>query len=64
MKRKLIILILSITAHEQGGYVDAEKIVWRDVCALVALDQIDFAGIVHNHFNEPFAIQYGLEHGA
>jgi hypothetical protein len=38
-------------AHEQGGYVDAEKIVWRDVCALVALDQIDFAGIVHNHFN-------------
>jgi hypothetical protein len=38
-------------AHEQGGYVDAEKILWRDVCALVALDQIDFAGIVHNHFN-------------
>jgi hypothetical protein len=38
-------------AHEQGAYVDAEKIVWRDVCALVALDQIDFAGIVHNHFN-------------
>jgi hypothetical protein len=39
------------TAHEQGGYVDAEKIVWRDACALVALGQIDFAGIVHNHFN-------------
>ncbi len=38
-------------AHDQGGYVDAEKIVWRDVCALVALNQIDFAGIVHNHFN-------------
>jgi len=39
------------TAHDQGGYVDAEKIVWRDTCALVALRQIDFAGIVHNHFN-------------
>jgi hypothetical protein len=38
-------------AHQQGGYVDAEKILWRDVCALVALDEIDFAGIVHNHFN-------------
>jgi hypothetical protein len=38
-------------AHAQGGYVDAEKIVWRDVAALVALNQIDFAGIVHNHFN-------------
>jgi hypothetical protein len=38
-------------AHAQGGYVDAEKIVWRDVAALVALNQIDFAGLVHNHFN-------------
>jgi hypothetical protein len=38
-------------AHAQGGYVDAEKIVWRDVAALVALGQIDFAGLVHNHFN-------------
>ena len=38
-------------AHAQGGYVDAEKIVWRDVAALVALGQIDFAGIVNNHFN-------------
>jgi acetyl esterase/lipase len=38
-------------AHEQGGYVDAEKIVWRDACVLVALGQLDFAGIVHNHFN-------------
>ncbi len=38
-------------AHAQGGWVDAEKIVWRDVVALVALGQIDFAGIVHNHFN-------------
>lgn len=37
-------------AHAQGGYVDAEKIVWRDTAALVALDAIDFAGIVHNHF--------------
>jgi hypothetical protein len=38
-------------AHEQGGYVDAEKILWRDVPALVALGHVDFAGIVHNHFN-------------
>jgi hypothetical protein len=38
-------------AHAQGGWVDAEKIVWRDVVALVALGHIDFAGIVYNHFN-------------
>ncbi|PYV10569.1 MAG: hypothetical protein DMG07_20910 [Acidobacteria bacterium] len=38
-------------AHAQGAYVDAEKIVWRDVAALVALGHVDFAGIVHNHFN-------------
>ncbi|HEY3132513.1 MAG TPA: CehA/McbA family metallohydrolase [Acidobacteriota bacterium] len=38
-------------AHAQGGYVDAEKILWRDAAALVALGHIDFAGIVHNHFN-------------
>lgn len=38
-------------AREQGAYVDAEKIVWRDVAALVALGHVDFAGIVHNHFN-------------
>ncbi|HYK89120.1 MAG TPA: CehA/McbA family metallohydrolase [Acidobacteriota bacterium] len=38
-------------AHKQGGYVDAEKIVWRDGAALAALGHLDFAGIVHNHFN-------------
>ncbi len=38
-------------ARAQGGWIDAEKIVWRDVAALVALGYIDFAGIVHNHFN-------------
>ncbi len=38
-------------AHAQGGWVDAEKIVWRDAAALVALGHIDFAGIVNNHFN-------------
>lgn len=38
-------------AHAQGGWVDAEKIVWRDMAALVALGHIDFAGIVYNHFN-------------
>jgi hypothetical protein len=38
-------------ARAQGGWIDAEKIVWRDVAALVALGHVDFAGIVHNHFN-------------
>jgi hypothetical protein len=38
-------------ARKLGGYVDAEKITWRDVAALVALGDVDFAGIVHNHFN-------------
>jgi hypothetical protein len=38
-------------AHSQGGWVDAEKIVWRDVAALVALGHVDFAGLVYNHFN-------------
>ncbi len=38
-------------AHEQSAYVDAEKIVWRDACVLAALGHLDFAGIVHNHFN-------------
>jgi hypothetical protein len=38
-------------AHRQGGYVDAEKIVYRDSVALVALGQVDFAGVVCNLFN-------------
>lgn len=38
-------------AHKLGGYVDAEKITWRDAAVLVALGHVDFAGIVHNHFN-------------
>ena len=38
-------------ARRLGGYVDAEKITWRDGAALAALGQIDFAGVVHNHFN-------------
>jgi hypothetical protein len=38
-------------ARKLGGYIDAEKITWRDVAALVALGAVDFAGIVHNHFN-------------
>ncbi len=42
---------LAQAAHAQGGWVDAEKIVWRDVAALAALGHIDFAGIVYNHFN-------------
>jgi hypothetical protein len=43
--------VFTEAAHRQGGYVDAEKIVWRDVPVLVALGQVDFAGIVYNHFN-------------
>jgi hypothetical protein len=43
--------VFTEAARRQGAYVDAEKIVWRDVVALVALGQIDFAGIVYNHFN-------------
>jgi len=43
--------VFTEAARRQGGYVDAEKIVWRDTAPLVALGQIDFAGIVYNHFN-------------
>ena len=38
-------------ARAQGGYVDAEKILWRDSAALVALGKVDFAGVVYNHFH-------------
>jgi hypothetical protein len=38
-------------ARMEGGYIDAEKIVWRDGAALAALGLVDFVGIVHNHFN-------------
>jgi hypothetical protein len=43
--------VFAQAAHAQGGWVDAEKITWRDGAALVALGEADFAGIVHNHFN-------------
>jgi len=43
--------VFAEAARRQGGYVDAEKITWRDAAALVALGDVDFAGIVHNHFN-------------
>ncbi len=46
-------------AHEQGGYVDAEKITWRDGVALAALHQVDFAGLAYNSFSP-----YGVELGA
>ncbi|MBL8174598.1 MAG: CehA/McbA family metallohydrolase [Bryobacterales bacterium] len=38
-------------ARTQRAYIDAEKIMWRDIPALAALGHIDFAGVVHNHFN-------------
>ena len=43
--------VYCLRAREQRGYIDAEKIVWRDGAALAALGLIDFVGIVHNHFN-------------
>jgi len=45
-------------AHRQGGYVDAEKITWRDGAALIALGQVDFAGLVYNSFT-PHGIEPG-----
>jgi len=43
-------------AHRQGGYVDAEKLTYRDIPALVAEGLVDFAGIVNNTFNRHGAI--------
>lgn len=45
-------------AHRQGGYVDAEKISWRDSAALIALGQVDFAGLVYNSFT-PHGVEVG-----
>ncbi len=45
--------------HAQGGWVDAEKITWRDGGALVALGQVDSVGLVYNSFSP-----YGVELGA
>lgn len=45
-------------AHRQGGYVDAEKITWRDSAALIALGQVDFAGLVYNSFT-PHGVELG-----
>ena len=49
-------IVFTEAAHHQGGYVDAEKVLWRDSAALVALGQIDFVGLVYNHFTP-----YGVE---
>ncbi|MFB3922728.1 MAG: CehA/McbA family metallohydrolase [Terriglobia bacterium] len=43
--------VFTKATHARQGWVDAEKITWRDGAALMALGQVDFAGIVHNHFN-------------
>jgi hypothetical protein len=45
-------------AHGQGGFVDAEKIIWRDSAALVALGQVDSAGLVYNSFS-PHGVETG-----
>ncbi len=44
--------------HKQGGYVDAEKITWRDGAALVALHQVDSIGLVYNSFS-PYGVELG-----
>jgi hypothetical protein len=48
--------VFTEVAHRQGGYVDAEKITWRDGTALIALGQVDFAGLVYNSFS-PFGVE-------
>jgi hypothetical protein len=45
-------------AHRDGGYVDAEKITWRDGAALIALGEVDFVGLVYNSFT-PHGIEPG-----
>jgi hypothetical protein len=45
-------------AHGQGGFVDAEKITWRDSAALVALGQVDSVGLVYNSFS-PHGVETG-----
>jgi len=48
--------VFTEAAHRQGGYADAEKITWLDGAALIALGQVDFAGLVYNSFSP-----YGVE---
>jgi hypothetical protein len=43
--------VLCSRAHAAGGHVDAEKMVWRDIPALVALNQIDTLSMIHNKFS-------------
>jgi hypothetical protein len=45
-------------AHSRGGFVDAEKITWRDTPALLALGQVDSVGIVNNSFS-PHGVDVG-----
>jgi hypothetical protein len=45
-------------AHRQGGYVDAEKITWRDSPVLIALQQVDSVGLVYNSFS-PHGVEMG-----
>ena len=42
--------------HNLSGYVDAEKLIYREVPVLVADGLIDFAGVVNNAFNRHGAI--------
>jgi hypothetical protein len=46
--------VLAESGRRQGGFVDAEKIVWKDSAALVALGLVDSAGVVYNSFYPQF----------
>jgi hypothetical protein len=42
-------------AKAQGAWFDCEKPIWWEVPVMVALEQIDSMGVVHNHYD-----QYGM----
>jgi len=48
--------VFTEAVRRQGGFADAEKITWIDGVALIALGQVDFAGLVYNSFSP-----YGVE---
>ncbi len=43
--------LLCRLARDLGGYIDAQEILWREAPALVALNQLDTAGIIHDCFS-------------
>ena len=47
-------------ARAQGGFVDGEKPIWKNVPVNVALDVLDAMGVVNNHFH-PHAVLLDAE---